>query len=118
MIGIVLREPKIPHLIEQIVEAEAAGVPAVWLTTAGSGRDALTVFAAAAMRTANVKLGASILPTWPRHPIAVAQQAQVVASLAPGRLRIGLGVANEAIKICSASSGKRLLRIFESTFTS
>lgn len=36
-------------------------------------------------------MGTSIIPTWPRHPIVVAQQAQVVEPLAPGRLRLGIG---------------------------
>ena len=95
MIGVVLRETNVPRLVDQIVEAEALGVPAIWLTTAGAGRDGLTVLSAAAARTQRIMLGTSIMPTWPRHPIALVQQAQVVAALAPGRLRIGLGVGNK-----------------------
>ena len=36
-------------------------------------------------------LGTSIVQTWSRHPVSLAQQAQVVASLAPGRFRLGVG---------------------------
>src|SRR4051812_24497616 len=95
MIGVVIREPNPGLALDQMIEAEATGVPGVWLTTAGAGRDGLTLFAAAA-RATNLMLGTSIMPTWPRHPIALAQQAQVVALLTPGRLRLGVGPAAEA----------------------
>jgi len=36
-------------------------------------------------------LGTCITPTWPRHPLAAAQQVQVVADLAQGRFRFGVG---------------------------
>ncbi|HZP25669.1 MAG TPA: LLM class flavin-dependent oxidoreductase [Dehalococcoidia bacterium] len=91
MISITIPNPDVVATLEEIRQAEAAGVPAVWLTTAAAGRDALTLFAAAAVQTSGIKLGTSIIPTWPRHPIVVAQQAQVVEALAPGRLRVGVG---------------------------
>jgi alkanesulfonate monooxygenase SsuD/methylene tetrahydromethanopterin reductase-like flavin-dependent oxidoreductase (luciferase family) len=34
-------------------------------------------------------LGTAITQTFPRHPIAVAQQVQVLAQLAPERFRLG-----------------------------
>jgi alkanesulfonate monooxygenase SsuD/methylene tetrahydromethanopterin reductase-like flavin-dependent oxidoreductase (luciferase family) len=36
------------------------------------------------------------VPIFPRHPITLAQQAQVVDSLAPGRARLGLGPSGRA----------------------
>ena len=36
-------------------------------------------------------LGTCITPTWPRHPVAAVQQVQVIANLAPGRFRFGVG---------------------------
>jgi F420-dependent oxidoreductase-like protein len=49
------------------------------------------MFAAAAARTQRVRLGTCIVPTWPRHPIIMAHQVQVIAGLAPGRFRLGVG---------------------------
>ena len=49
------------------------------------------VYAAAAGRTKEIKLGTSIVPIFPRHPLVMVQQVQVVAQLAPGRLRLRIG---------------------------
>ncbi len=75
--------------------AEKIGVSGVWLTTGGAGPDAMTIFAAAAVRTERIGLGTAIVPTFPRHPIVLMQQAQVVAALAPGRLRLGVGPSHQ-----------------------
>lgn len=83
--------------VERIVEIEQAGVPAAWLTTGGAAPDALTTFAGAAVRTSRIALGTSITPVWPRHPVAVVQQAAAISSLAPGRFRLGLGSANKSV---------------------
>jgi F420-dependent oxidoreductase-like protein len=74
-----------------IEQAEQAGIHAAWMTTGGARLDSITMFAAAALRTQRIKLGTSIVPTFPRHPLVMAQQAQVVAQLAPGRFRLGVG---------------------------
>jgi F420-dependent oxidoreductase-like protein len=80
-----------PVILANIEHAEQLGIPAVWLTTGGTGLDALTLFAAAAVRTSQIRLGTSIIPTFPRHPLVAVQQVQVLAQLAPGRFRLGLG---------------------------
>ena len=74
-----------------IEQAEQLGIHAAWMTTGGARLDSITVFAAAAVRTQRIKLGTSIVPTFPRHPLVMVQQAQVVAQLAPGRFRLGVG---------------------------
>ncbi|MBI4220736.1 MAG: LLM class flavin-dependent oxidoreductase [Chloroflexi bacterium] len=82
-------------VLSRIVELDRLGIQAAWLTTGGAGLDGLTVLAAAAARTEQIKLGTSIIPTWPRHPIVVVQQTQVIARLAPGRFRLGLGPSHK-----------------------
>jgi F420-dependent oxidoreductase-like protein len=78
-------------IIEMIEKAEAAGVEQVWMTQNPVTNDSLTIFAAAMERTNQIRLGTSIVPTYPRHPLALAQQAATVAALGPGRLRLGVG---------------------------
>ena len=109
VIGVLIRDPSVPKTLELIEQAEALGVPAVWLTTTGAGRDALTLLAGAAALTEHIKLGTAIIPTWPRHPVSVAQAAQVVDALAPGRLRVGVGIASRpAADMVGASFDKPL----------
>ncbi len=96
-IGVVISAPDSAGVLAGIEQAEQLGIPAAWLTTGGVGLDALTLFAAAAVRTSRIRLGTSIIPTFPRHPLVVVQQVQVLAQLAPGRFRLGLGPSHRPI---------------------
>ncbi len=89
--GLVIRRPDPAATLAAIERAEAGGLAAVWSTVGGVAPDAVTLFAAAAVRTARIALGTSIVPTYPRHPAALAAQALAVAELAPGRFRLGIG---------------------------
>jgi F420-dependent oxidoreductase-like protein len=91
LIGVVVSAPDSAGILAGIEQAEQLGIPAAWLTTGGTGLDALTLYAAAAVRTKRLRLGTSITPILPRHPLVVVQQVQVLAQLAPGRFRLGLG---------------------------
>jgi F420-dependent oxidoreductase-like protein len=89
--GLVIRRPTPAATIAAIEQAEERGVPAVWSTVGGAAPDAVTLFAAAAARTTRITLGTSIVPTYPRHPVALASQALAIEGLAPGRFRLGIG---------------------------
>ncbi len=90
VVGAAVHEPSARDALRAIQEADRLGVPEVWLTT-GAAADALVVFAAAAVTTGTIRLGTAIVPTFPRHPLVVAQQAADLAQLAPGRFTLGLG---------------------------
>jgi F420-dependent oxidoreductase-like protein len=83
-----------PTLVDLIVEAEKAGVKQIWATQGGASTDLLTAYAAAFARTDEIRLGTSIVPVYPRHPLALAQQAATAAALGPGRLRLGVGTSH------------------------
>ena len=91
LIGVDVDGDTADQALARILRSEAAGIPAVWMTTGGASLDSITVMAAAAGRTKTIKFGTSIVPIFPRHPLVMAQQAQVVAQLAPGRFRLGIG---------------------------
>ena len=80
-----------PGLVEGIVAADAAGLDTAWLTVGGVASDPFTVFASAAHRAERIDFGTSIVPTFPRHPLAMAQGAITVDQLAPARLKLGVG---------------------------
>ena len=82
-------------LIDAITNAERAGIQTAWMTSGGPAPDPLAIFAAAARDTERIAFGTSIIPTFPRHPIALAQGAIVVDQLAPGRLKLGVGPSHK-----------------------
>lgn len=85
--------PPLPRLLDQIAEAEADGFRSVWVSNI-RGADALTVLALAGARTGAIELGTFVVPTYPRHPAALAQQALTVAAATGGRLALGIGLSH------------------------
>ncbi len=96
-IGVAIHAASPRATFDAIRRADELGVPTAWLTTGGAGPDALTIFAAAAVHTQRIRLGTAIVPTFPRHPVVLIQQVQVVAQLAPGRLALGIGPSHRSI---------------------
>ena len=91
LIGIAIRGSSVKEVQAEIEQAEQVGIQAAWMTTGGARLDSITTFAATAGQTQSIKFGTSIVPTYPRHPLVMAQQALVMAQLAPGRFRLGIG---------------------------
>lgn len=85
------------RMVAQVQEAEADGFDSVWFA-GGVGVDPLTVIALAGRETERIELGTSIIPTYPRHPLAMAQQAagvqQAIGADAPHRFTLGIGVSH------------------------
>lgn len=96
-VGVATHESDLLRTLEHIALAESVGVPAFWLTSGPGRPDALSVYTAAAARTRSIRMGTSIIPTFPRHPLVLAQQAADIAQLAPGRFRLGLGPSHRPI---------------------
>jgi alkanesulfonate monooxygenase SsuD/methylene tetrahydromethanopterin reductase-like flavin-dependent oxidoreductase (luciferase family) len=94
-VGFVVERTSAAAAIKQIVAAEEAGIRQIWMNQAYL--DTLTIFAAAATKTSKVRLGTAIVQTYPRHPLALAQQVLVLNDIAPGRLRLGIGPIIEGI---------------------
>jgi F420-dependent oxidoreductase-like protein len=92
--GLVINTSSAKSAIDMIINAEQAGVRQVWTTQGPAAADALTIYTVAATRTSLIRMGTSILPTYPRHPLAVAAQLRTFNELAPGRLRLGIGASH------------------------
>ena len=95
LVGVHVAGTDTSKLVEGIAAAERAGVQCAWMTCGGVAPDPLVVFAAAAGRTSRILFGTSIIPTFPRHPLAMVQAAAAVDTLAPGRLRLGVGPSHK-----------------------
>ncbi|GHO81426.1 LLM class F420-dependent oxidoreductase [Ktedonobacter sp. SOSP1-85] len=96
-VGLAVLGATASEAIAAIVAAEKAGVRQVWMTQGGLSPDTLTIFAAAAVQTQSIRMGTSIVPTYPRHPLALAQQALALSDIAPERLRLGVGPSHRPI---------------------
>jgi probable F420-dependent oxidoreductase len=81
-------------LVATLVEIEEAGVEQIWVGGPPWNPDLLTTLAAAAMRTARLKLGTAIVQIFSHHPVQLALQALSLNALAPGRLRLGIGTSS------------------------
>jgi len=90
-VGLVIPGENTATTVKTIAEVEEAGVRQIWMTHSPYLPDSLTILAAAATKTSTIRLGTSIVPTYPRHPLIMAQQALSINDIAPGRLRLGIG---------------------------
>jgi len=80
-----------------VVRAEADGFGAAWSVHFSRGVDALDVLAVAGTRTSRIDLGVGIVPTYPRHPLALAQQVATTQAFSDGRLTLGVGVSHRPV---------------------
>jgi 5,10-methylenetetrahydromethanopterin reductase len=83
-------------VVGRIVDAEARGFPSAWILNA-RGLDALTVLALAGRETNAIELGTFVVPTYPRHPAALAQQALTTQAATGGRLVLGIGLSHRVV---------------------
>lgn len=86
-----------PEIVEDVRAAEAAGFGSAWCTHFSRGVDALTTLAVAGSVTERIALGVGIVPTYPRHPLALAQQAAAAQVFCGGRLTLGVGVSHRPV---------------------
>jgi F420-dependent oxidoreductase-like protein len=96
-IGDIAGEPAdIAGLVAQAKRAEAAGFASGWFANI-FGLDAITAAALCARETATIELGTAVVPTYPRHPVAMAQQALSAQAAAGGRFTLGIGLSHQIV---------------------
>ena len=99
-IGLVLAMPgdttPVYGLVEKAAHAEAAGFASAWLPQVFA-IDALTMFAMAGSQTSRIELGTAVVPTYPRHPTALACQALTTPAATNGRLALGIGLSHKFV---------------------
>lgn len=82
-------------VIADVARARENGFASYWLAEHPTGGfDALTVLALAGQQVPDIELGTAVIPTWPRHPMVLAGQANTVADTIPGRLCLGIGLSH------------------------
>jgi F420-dependent oxidoreductase-like protein len=86
----------IAQAVEASKQAEADGFASVWFSNI-FGLDAMTVCAVAGAATSTIELGTFVVPTFPRHPTAMAQQASSTNDAAGGRFTLGIGLSHQVV---------------------
>jgi 5,10-methylenetetrahydromethanopterin reductase len=77
--------------------AEEEGFATAWSVHFSRAYDALTTLAVAGTATQRIELGVGVVPTYPRHPLALAQQVATAQVFCGGRLTLGVGVSHRPV---------------------
>ena len=90
------RNATLDDLLTQIAAAERDGFASVWVSNIFSF-DALMLLALAGSHTQTIELGTAVVPTYPRHPSALAQQALTAQAATGNRLALGIGLSHKVV---------------------
>jgi F420-dependent oxidoreductase-like protein len=93
----VARQPaSIDQLIEQVADIARDGFSSAVFAQI-SGVDVLTVIALAGRVVPDLELATGVVPIYPRHPVALAQQALTAQAAVGGRLTLGIGLSHQPV---------------------
>lgn len=91
-----INDGTVDDVVAEAAQAEADGFASYWAPQI-FGHDALTALAVVAREVPRIELGTSVVPTYPRHPMALAQQCLTVNAVADGRLTLGIGLSHQVV---------------------
>ncbi|MFA5773846.1 MAG: TIGR03564 family F420-dependent LLM class oxidoreductase [Ilumatobacteraceae bacterium] len=86
----------IDDLISEATQVERDGFASYWVSQIFS-HDALTALAIIGRTVPRIELGTSVVPTYPRHPMMIAQQSHTVNAAIDGRLCLGIGLSHKVV---------------------
>ena len=84
------------QLVDEARAAESQGFAGFWVSQI-FGHDALTALAVIGREVPRIELGTGVVPTYPRHPMMLAQQALTVNAAASGRFALGIGLSHKLV---------------------
>lgn len=94
--GGAVNDGTLDDVVGEAASAERDGFATYWAPHI-FGLDALTALAVAGTKVPRIEMGTSVVPTFPRHPHAMAQQAHTVAAASGGRFTLGIGLSHKAV---------------------
>ncbi len=83
-------------MLDRFKKAEQDGFQSAWMANIFS-LDAITTLALAGRETRSLELGTFVVPTYPRHPAAIAQQALTTSLASGGRFTLGVGLSHRIV---------------------
>src|SRR5712691_2421672 len=90
------RAVTIDELIEQVATYARHGFDKAVFAQL-QGPDVLTVIALAGRVVPDIELETAVVPIYPRHPVALAQQALTTQAAIGGRLTLGIGLSHRPV---------------------
>lgn len=86
----------IDKLVARGQDVERRGFHTLWMANIFS-LDAILTLAIVGRETKRIELGTAVVPTYPRHPYAMAQQALSANQAAGGRFLLGIGLSHRIV---------------------
>lgn len=83
-------------LLARAKDLEARGFHSLWMANI-FGLDAITSLAMVGRETSRIELGTAVVPSYPRHPVAMAQQCLTAQAAAGGRFVLGVGLSHRLV---------------------
>jgi len=83
-------------IIAGALDAERRGFHSLWMANI-FGLDAITTQALIGRETKRIELGTAVVPTYPRHPVAIAQQTLTTQAASGGRFVLGIGLSHKIV---------------------
>src|SRR5579864_3173086 len=87
----------VEELLDNARWAEAAGLATGWVPHIPWSLDGLVALALAGQVTSRIELGTAVMPTYTRHPLAMAQQALSAQAASGGRVALGIGPSHPVV---------------------
>ena len=95
-IGLNIGGSTVDEVVRNAESAAAAGFRSAWIANI-FGIDAITACAVAGRSVPELTLGTAVVPTFPRHPHAMAQQAMTAWDATGGRFQLGIGLSHQIV---------------------
>jgi len=93
-----VRHASIDQIVRDAQRAYDDGFASYWLAEHPTGGfDALSALLVAGTRVPTIELGTAIIPTWPRHPMTLANQSLTTAAAIDYRLTLGIGLSHASM---------------------
>ena len=84
------------ELVTRARDLESRGFDTIWIPNV-FGLDAVTASAVVGRGTERIEVGTAVVPTQPRHPAALAQQALTAGAACRGRFTLGIGLSHPPV---------------------
>lgn len=84
------------ELVAAAKRAEKLGFATLWVPNIFSW-DAIGVLTVLGRETERIELGTAVVPSYPRHPMAMAQAALTASAASGGRFTLGIGLSHKVV---------------------